>query len=115
MPSVLVVFDDDARELYAEYIRYHKIAVDERTSPERALAAIETGTLVPDVVVCGVRFAASTEDAVSFVQQLRNRVDEATSIIVVGGLTREEDRERFRVAGADFFLLTPALPAAVFY
>jgi DNA-binding response OmpR family regulator len=115
MASALVVFGyDDAGNLYGEYLRWHEIRVYDATAPELALAAVDGGT-VPDVVVCGVRFANSSLDAVSFVQQLRGRVDDATSIIVIAGLMREEDRETFRTAGADMFLLTPALPSAVLY
>jgi CheY-like chemotaxis protein len=82
--------------------------------PEVALAQLETG-LVPEVVVCDGRFAESARDAVSFVRQLRSHVDDATSIIVVAGLTQEEDREAFRSAGADLFLLMPSLPSTVMY
>jgi CheY-like chemotaxis protein len=115
MASVLVVFGyDDALDLYSSYLRYHDFRVSESASPELALAAIDNGD-APDVVVCGIRFAGSTLDGESFVRQLRSRVDAATSIIVVGGLSREQDRESFRAAGADFFLLTPSLPAAVLY
>jgi len=116
MASALVVFGyNDTREVYGQFLRHQGLIVYEASHPSVALGEIlETG-IAPDVVICDGRFADPKVDAVSFVSQLRSRLDAATSIIVVSGLMREEDREPFRVAGADLFLLMPALPSALMY
>jgi CheY-like chemotaxis protein len=114
MDSALVVFSFDGREIYSEYLRANGFVVYDAGQPEGAMAKLEAG-LIPGVVVCDAVFLGSGIDAASFVRTLRQRLDDAVSIIVVAGLVREEDRESLRAAGADAFLVKPVLPASILY
>jgi DNA-binding response OmpR family regulator len=50
-------------------------------------------------------------DACSFISQIRSQPQfDLTSIIVVSGYIREEDREQARRCGADLFCIKPCLP-----
>src|SRR5690349_19500749 len=112
--ALLVIGRDDDRKVYTTYLRREQLIVHAFATPRLALAAFDTG-LTADVVVTDDLFPRTDLDAVAFVRELRARVDPGTSIIVVAGLMREEDREPFRAAGADFSLLKPARPSEVLY
>src|SRR5207249_4021439 len=60
-----------------------------------------------------INFLDWPRDATAFIRNLRTQVDDSTSIIVVSGRVREEDRQDARNGGADFYLIKPALPADV--
>lgn len=113
MPSVLIVAEHDEREMYAEYLRASSLIVCEASNPEQAGRCLER--ITPDVVITDLTFGGSRDAGDALIRDLRFRLDDATSIIVVCGYAREEDRERARIAGADIFLLTPALPPDVLY
>jgi DNA-binding response OmpR family regulator len=51
----------------------------------------------------------------AFIRNVRARADDATSIVVLSRYVRAADREDAHVAGADLFLTTPAVPAAVLF
>ena len=111
--TVLLVNSFDGREMYADYLRANALIVSDADTPERALRNLDT--VDPHVVVTDIAFPRSAVDGADFVRALRARVDRATSIIVVSGFVRQEDRERARAAGADLYLHKPAQPAAVLY
>ena len=69
----------------------------------------------PDVIVVDFVFIGSAMDGPSVVRAFGERVDGATSIIVVSGFGRREDGERARASGADRFLIKPILPRDVLY
>ena len=114
MPSVLIVAGHDEREMYAEYLRANGIIVCEAADPVEADRCLNE-RMTPDVVITDLAFGGNAEAGDAFIRGLRFRLDDATSIIVVCGYSRGEDRERARRAGADVFLLTPALPSDVLY
>jgi CheY-like chemotaxis protein len=111
--STLLVNSYDERGMYGEFLRHHRLVVDDFPRPEEALASL--GHHVPDVIVTDFVFVASEMDGPSFIRSLRARLDEATSIVVVSGYCRQEDGERARAAGADLFLIKPVLPRDVLY
>jgi len=111
--TVLLVNSFDGREMYADYLRSNAMIVSDADTPERALRNLET--LDPHVVVTDFVFEQSGYDGPGFLRALRSRVDGATSIIVVSGFARQIDREEARAAGADVYLVKPALPATVLY
>jgi DNA-binding response OmpR family regulator len=111
--TVLLVNGFDGREMYADYLRANALLVSDADTPERALRTLES--VDPHVVVTDFVFQDSSYDGAGLVRALRTRVDGATSIIVVSGLARQEDREAARAAGADLYLVKPALPSALLY
>ena len=113
METVLVVGSSDGREMYAEYFRAQGLLVREAVQPQEALALVDD--VSPAVVITDCVFPGSPLDAVTFLRALRRRLDAATSIVVVSGTPRAEDREALRAGGADLFLLEPVLPSEVFY
>jgi len=111
--TVLLVNSFDGRELYADHLRANAIIVSDADTPERALRNLEAAD--PQVVVTDFVFVQSGFDGPGFLRALRPRVDGATSIIVVSTFARQADREEARAAGADLYLVKPALPATVLY
>jgi DNA-binding response OmpR family regulator len=111
--TVLLVSSSDGREMYADYLRANALIVSDADTPERALRNLDT--VDPHVVVTDFVFRSSSYDGPALLRALRTRVDGATSIIVVSGLARQDDRETARAAGADLYLVKPALPSAVLY
>jgi two-component system, sensor histidine kinase len=111
---VLLVTPYDERGMYGEFLRHHRVQVDDFERPEDALALLDAGAS-PDVVVVDFVFIGGDMDGPSVVRAIRQRVDEATSIIVVSGFGRREDGERARAAGADRFLIKPILPRDMLY
>ena len=111
--TVLLVNSFDGREMYAEYFRAHTLVVRDVARPEDAIPLLNRGGC--DVVVTDMRFLESQFDGAHFIREARSRLDNTVSIIVVTGMVRCEDREEARTAGADRYLVTPALPRAVLY
>ena len=111
--TVLLVNSFDGREMYADYLRANALIVSDADTPERALRNLDT--VDPHVVVTDFVFVQSRYDGAGFLRALRPRVDGATSIIVVSAFARQEDRDEARAAGADLYLVKPALPATVLY
>jgi DNA-binding response OmpR family regulator len=99
--------------MYGEYLRHHRLEVDGTETPEDALDLLNRQA--PDVIVTELVFARRSMTGPTFIQTARRIVDDATSIIVVSGFVRFEDREVAREAGADLFLTKPALPRDVLY
>jgi len=69
----------------------------------------------PDVVITDLVFADSVIAAPDFIREVRAQVDAATSIIVLSRYLRASDRESARAAGADLFVMKPALPSALVF
>src|SRR5258705_9381989 len=111
---ILLVTPYDERGMYGEFLRHHRVQVDDFERPADALALLDAGAS-PDVVVADFVFIGIDMDGPSVVRAIRQRVDEATSIIVVSGFGRREDGERARAAGADRFLIKPILPRDMLY
>jgi DNA-binding response OmpR family regulator len=111
---ILLLTPDDERGMYGEYLRHHQLQVEDFDRPADALATLDTGPS-PDVVIVDFVFIGGGMDDPSVVRAMRERVDEATSIIVVSAFGRREDGERARAAGADRFLIKPILPRDLLY
>ena len=109
---VLLVNSFDDRHAYAQLLRAQGHAAVEAATPEDALLFLAGGP-APDVVLTDITFVGSAIEGTSFITELRVRVDEATSIVVLTGYVRADDRSYARAAGADLFLMKPAVPAAV--
>ena len=110
---LLVSSTEDDRAMYGDYLRHHRLEVDECATPEEALEALERNS--PDVLLTELVFPRRGTTGPSLIHAVRAIVDHATSIIVVSGFVRHEDREVAREAGADVFLPKPALPRDVLY
>jgi DNA-binding response OmpR family regulator len=108
---VLLVNSSDSRAMYAEYLRHYDLLVYDVPRPEDAFQHLNG--VSPDVVVTDLFFTHTAVDGCAFIRELRAALDAAASIIVVSGYGRIEDREQARQAGADRYLLIPALPSEV--
>jgi two-component system cell cycle response regulator DivK len=111
--TVLLVNSFDGREMYGDYLRSNALIVSDADTPERALRNLDS--VDPHVVVTDFVFLHTSYDGPGLLRALRSRVDSATSIVVVSGFVRQEDRESARSAGADLFLVKPVLPSALLY
>src|SRR5438105_2812662 len=110
--SVLVVNSVECREMDAAFLPARTIHVNV-AQPADALSQLDTAQ--PDVVVTDTVFRGTDVDGAGLIRELRRRLEGETSIIVVSGRTRREDREQARAAGADCFLLKPVLPNTLLY
>jgi len=111
--TVLLVNSFDGREMYGDYLRANALIVSDADTPERALRNLDS--VDPHVIVTDFVFLQSSYDGPCLLRELRTRVDSATSIVVVSGLVRQEDRAEARAAGADLYLVKPVLPSALLY
>jgi CheY-like chemotaxis protein len=110
--SVLLVGEDDAFEMYGEFLRAHGLAAAVWRSPGDAILAIPDCR--PDVVVTELVFAGHTRGGCQFISALRQEpVTQDTIILVVSGYVRSEDRQLARQCGADRFFPKPLLPGAL--
>jgi len=106
-PVVLIVHQDrDTREMYAEFLRRHRIVV---LTHERAEEALRVATLA-DAIVTDLRLPG-TMDGLQLIARVRadDRTAEAT-IIVLTASVFSRDRAAAAAAGADTFLPMPCLP-----
>jgi CheY-like chemotaxis protein len=107
-PVVLLVQPsrDDSVEMYAEFLRYHGLAV---------IAVSDTGDALmqapqADIVVTGMTLD-DPMDGVELVSRFRHGGrTRSTPIIVLTACAWPKDRERAEGAGCDVFLLKPCLP-----
>ena len=111
--TVLFVNSHDGCEVYLDLLRDRGHITLHATRPDDALRVLTRH--VPDVVVTDIVFAETTIEGLAFIRDVRVRVDEATSIVVLTRYVRAGDREGARAAGADLFVMTPAEPAAVLF
>jgi CheY-like chemotaxis protein len=107
-PLVLVVEDyPDAREMYAEYLRFSGFRVAEARNGEEALE--KTFALLPDVVLMDL--ALPLMDGWEATRRLKS--DMRTSHILIVALTGHAlagHAEGARRAGCDAFVTKPCLP-----
>lgn len=107
-PLVLVVEDyPDAREMYAEYLRFSGFRVEEARNGEEALAkAQET---VPDVVLMDL--ALPLMDGWEATRRLKSdRRTAKTLVVALTGHALAGHAEGARRAGCDAFVTKPCLP-----
>ena len=103
--TVLLLAGEDLGAVYTEHLRANGLLVYEAAHPEDA------DLIAPDVVVT----VWSRDGSPSVIRELRNRLDQATSIIVVSTATSREDRRAAHEAGADSVLRMPAPAGEVLY
>src|SRR5438067_9645297 len=89
---VLLVDSFDDCDMYAEYLRGAGLAVVAAEAPDAAIRLI--GSVGCDVVITDLVFASGNRAGAPFIRELRGLVGDATSIIVVSGYVRQEDREQ---------------------
>jgi DNA-binding response OmpR family regulator len=107
-------FDD--RGTYAEHLSGHAMDIVEWNDYGAAVDELaRSARRTPDAIVIDVGIPKASSNALSCVRALRDRLDAATSIVVISGHGRQPDRDRLREAGADRFLIKPALPRDVLY
>jgi DNA-binding response OmpR family regulator len=107
-PVVLLVSQarDDALEMYAQFLRYHRLSVLAVSTAAEARALARQA----DIIVTGVVLDGST-DGIELVGRLRDdHGTRHTPIIVLTACAWAEDRERAAHAGCDVFLPEPCLP-----
>ena len=103
---LLVQPDDDSRQMYAEFLRYHGC----RTIFASDAAEAEHVAPGVDIVVTGI-LLNGTADGIDLVARLRS--DERTKnspIIVLTACAWQTERERAEQVGCDVFLPKPCLP-----
>jgi CheY-like chemotaxis protein len=110
--SVLLVGEDDAFEMYGEFLRAHGLSVTVQGSSGDAILAIPDSR--PDVVVTELVFGGRTRAGCQFISAVRQEpVTHDTIILVVSGYVRAADRQLARQCGADRFFPKPLLPGAL--
>jgi two-component system, cell cycle response regulator DivK len=109
-PVVLLVQQsrDDSLEMYAEFLRYHGLAVIAVSDTRDALVEAPQA----DIVVTGMNLDDPMDGVgVELVARLRHDdCTRSTPIIVLTACAWPKDRERAEGAGCDVFLLKPCLP-----
>jgi two-component system cell cycle response regulator DivK len=107
-PHVLVVEDyPEARQMYAEYLRFSGFRVDEARNGEEALS--KAFALLPNVIVMDL--ALPLIDGWEATRRLK--ADPRTAQIPIVALTGQalaEHQDRARLAGCSAFLRKPCLP-----
>ena len=97
---------DDSLEMYAEFLRYHGLAVIPISDARHALMLAPQA----DIVVTGMNLDDPI-DGVELVSRLRHDdCTRSTPIIVLTACVWPKDRERAEGAGCDVFLPKPCLP-----
>ena len=97
---------DDSLEMYAEFLRYHGLAVIPVSDTRDALMLAPQA----DIVVTGMNLDHPM-DGVELVSRLRHDdCTRSTPIIVLTACAWPKDRERAEGAGCDVFLPKPCLP-----
>ena len=109
MPARILIVDDfeDARELYAEYLRMRGFEVSCAADGEAALRlALPSGY---DLIILDL--ALPRMDGIAVLRELRRHSPTAkTPIIILSASVGTEAREQTLRAGADLFLEKPCLP-----
>lgn len=109
--TALFVNSREGCESYVDALSDCGVTVIHTIRPEDALTSLSTDR--PDVVVTDLAFADARITGAEFIREVRSIVDDATSIIVLSQYVRVTDRTNAREAGADVFLMKPALASAV--
>ena len=112
MQSILLVGEDDAFPMYAEYLRLRGFEASLRTTPSDALD--DLADLSPFVIVTELTFARDLQQGCEFIEVARRHLGGQSSVvIVVTGYGRAQDAALARDCGADQFFVTPLLPDAL--
>jgi len=110
--SILLVGEDDAFPMYAEYLRLQALEVSLRTSPSEALD--DLARLSPSVIVTELAFGRDLQRGCEFIAAARRHLNgQSGVVIVVTGYGRAQDAALARCCGADQFFVTPLLPEAL--
>jgi DNA-binding response OmpR family regulator len=106
---VWIVNSFDAGEMYAEYLQARQVDVRRTSKPEEIFAGAIRAA--PAAIVTDLVFRESAFNGLTFIRRLREQpIFQHTTILVLSGYVREDDRQAARQAGADRFLLKPLLP-----
>ena len=112
VPAILLVGEDDAFPMYADYLRLRGFEASLRTSPSAALE--DLAGLSPSVIVTELAFARDPQHGCEFIRAVRRTPGGAGRVvIVVTGFARAQDAALARDCGADQFFVTPLLPDAL--
>ena len=112
MPSILLVGENDAFPMYAEYLRLSGFDVALHTSPPAALN--ELALLSPAVIVTELAFGRDPQRGSEFIAAARRHPSgQGCVVIVVTGYARAQDAALARRSGADQFFIKPLLPDAL--
>jgi CheY-like chemotaxis protein len=112
MPVILLVGEDDAFPMYAEYLRLRGLDVSLHTSPPAALN--EMARLSPAVIVTELAFGRDPQRGCEFIATARRHPSgQSCVVIVVTGYARAQDAGLARRCGADQFFIKPLLPDAL--
>ena len=109
MPSRILIVDDfeDARDLYAEYLRLRGFEVGCAADGESALHLALSASY--DLIVLDL--ALPRMDGIAVLRALRGNPQTAkTPIIILSASVGNEPRDETLRAGADLFLEKPCLP-----
>jgi CheY-like chemotaxis protein len=110
--AVLLVGEDDAFAMYAEYLAFQGLEAHARSSPAEALDAL--GQIQPSVIVSELVFRGGLAAGCEFLEAIRSDPSTREAIvIVVSGYVRSADAELARRYGADQFFVKPLLPEAL--
>src|SRR4051812_46071936 len=102
--------DDDALDMYAEFLRCQGLTPVPVTTATDALIAAPTA----DLIVTGIRLPGEC-DGVELIKRLRSAEQtQHKPIIVVSACAIDSDRARVKRAGCDVFLPKPCLPEDLF-
>ena len=109
---VLLVGEDDAFAMYAEYLRFRGVEADWRPSPAEALG--DLSRLRPAIIISELVFGGRVENGCVFIQAIRDHPAAREAIIlIVTGYVRAEDAALARTCGADQYFAKPLLPDAL--
>ena len=103
---LLVLRDDDNRDMYTEFLRYQGFSILGTADADAALR------LAPhaDVIVTGIHLGDDRDGAELITHLRRDDQTKNMPIIVLAASVFPEDRARVATAGCDTFLPMPCLP-----
>jgi DNA-binding response OmpR family regulator len=110
---ILFVNGGEGCQLYIDALSQGHFTVIHARRPEDALTWLTTDC--PDIVVTDLAFADTAVTGTAFIREVRARMDDAVSILVLSQYLRVADRNSAREAGADLFLMKPVLPTALVF
>jgi CheY-like chemotaxis protein len=112
VPSILLVGEDDAFPMYAEYLGHRGLDVSVRTSPGEALTDLVL--LSPAVIVTELAFGQDPQRGGEFIATVRQDPrSQNCAVIVVTGFARAQDAALAQRCGADQFFVKPLVPDAL--
>jgi CheY-like chemotaxis protein len=110
--AILLVGEDDAFPMYAEYLRLRGLDVSLHTSPPAALNEMARSS--PAVIVTELAFGRDPQRGGEFIAAARRHPSgQSCAVIVVTGYARAQDAALARRCGADQVFVKPLLPEAL--